>query len=147
MLLAAHAAMAFRPPAVAFYPRSTLQVRAKCRLLTSDEEDGERPSLKGSSTDPDVDDRTIGERLNALLDRSFFDPSVESKADPKLVSDYKSLFQADPEMASSLFVGLYFALLLFFAQQGIRVYKHCYFMPDKLCPWDVSPSIDELMNF
>ena len=110
--------------------------------LDSDDNE-ERRSSEPSSSAPD----TMADRLNALLDRSFFDPSQDSKSDPKLVSDFKSLFQSDPEMASIIFVGLYFALLLFFAQQGIRVYQHCYFMPDKLCPWDVSPSFDELLNF
>ena len=87
------------------------------------------------------------DRLNAMLDQSFFDPEQVTEDEPKLLTDYKSLFKENPELATSLYVGLVFALLLFFTQQGVRIYKHCYFMPDKLCPWDVSPSFDDLMNF
>lgn len=147
MLLAAQAAAAFCPhPNRPLHALPTVQIRRARDSLLLDEDDIDK-KLKSSERAPDADDRQIGERLNALLDRSFFDPEDSKEGDPKLVSDFKSLFQADPEMASSLFVGLYFALLLFFAQQGIRVYKHCYFMPDKLCPWDVTPSIDDLLNF
>jgi hypothetical protein len=49
--------------------------------------------------------------------------------------------------ATTLYIGFYFALLLAFAQQGVRIYKHCYFEPDKLCPWDVGPAVDQLLNF
>ena len=50
-------------------------------------------------------------------------------------------------MGETVFVGLYFALLLSFAQIGVRVYKHCYFMPDKECPFYSAPSVDEIFNF
>ena len=86
------------------------------------------------------------DRLNAMLDQSFFDPEQVTEDEPKLLTDYKRLFKENPELATSLYVGLVFALLLFFTQQGVRIYKHSYFMPDKLCPWDVSPSFADLMN-
>lgn len=106
--------------------------------------DEEQPARQQQQTD----ERDMGDKLNEMLDRPFFDPAkAGSKDEPGLLQDFRRQFDEDPEMASTLFVGLYFALLLVFAQQGVRIYKHCYFAPDKLCPWDVTPSFDALMNF
>ena len=90
--------------------------------------------------------RSVGERLNALLDAPIIDPGARDSADqPKLLRDFQQLITDDYPMAEALYAGSVFAVLLFFAQQGVRIYKHCYFMPDKLCPW--APSAEDLLNF
>lgn len=100
------------------------------------------------SAEPKNAPRDLGDRLDALLDRSFFDPTSEGRrGEPRFLIQFREMFAADPEFASTLYVGCYFALLLFFAQQGVRIFRHCYFMPDQLCPWDVGPSMDALLNF
>ena len=88
------------------------------------------------------------ERLETLLNTPFFDPQKSAQpGEPKLLRDFRDLLEREPQTAEALFVGLYFALLLFFAQEGVHIYKHCYFMPDKQCPWDVGPSFDSLLDF
>ena len=99
-------------------------------MQTTVNEEGEH-----STPPPEMGDN--GKRLDALLDKPFFDPSQDGQEnEPSILTDFRRKFDEDPEYASTLFVGFYFALLLFFAQQGVRIYKHCYFLPDNLCPWD-----------
>ena len=82
-------------------------------------------------------------RLNTFLDKPLIDPTRDGGSEePNLLRQFKELVNSDYELAQTLYVGLVFAVLLAFAQQGVRIYKHCYFMPDKLCPWDVSVPID-----
>ena len=102
------------------------------RLLADDDQDDrDKGSEKGGSQGD------IGDKLNEMLNKPFFDPEQQGREDdPSFLKGFRRKFDEDPEFASTLFVGFYFALLLFFAQQGVRIYKHCYFMPDKLCPWD-----------
>jgi len=111
---------------------------------TAEERPGDATTgaLSGESSEGD-----LGERLNALLDRSVFDPDSRGRDEPRLLAFFRAKFDEDPEFATTLFVGFYFAVLLCAAQQGVRIFKHCYFLPDKLCPWDVGPSVDELLNF
>ena len=40
--------------------------------------------------------------------------------------------------------GLVFAVLLFFSQKGVSLYKHCVFMPDNTCPWNAGSGVDPL---
>ena len=90
----------------------------------------------------------LNERFNALLDSPVFDPDDTGNAnEPEWLRNWRDLWQRDQQMAETLFVGFYFALLLFFAQQGVRIYKHCYFMPDNTCPWDVGPVGIDPLNF
>lgn len=53
-------------------------------------------------------------------------------------------------------LSLWRQVLLAFAQQGVRLWKHCYAMPDSLCPWDVglpggdaytAKAFSDLINF
>mmetsp|Transcript_36730 Transcript_36730/g.115528 ORF Transcript_36730/g.115528 Transcript_36730/m.115528 type:complete len:168 (-) Transcript_36730:230-733(-) len=118
--------------------------------------DGRRDGQRTSGNDPKTPVPGIGERLDELLDRPFFDPEERGEDEPGLLRRFRAAFDSDPESASTLFVGLYFAVLLAFAQQGVRLWKHCYAMPDSLCPWDVglpggdaytAKAFSDLMNF
>ena len=53
---------------------------------------------------------SIGERLDELLDRPFFDPEERGEDEPGLLRRFRAAFDSDPESASTLFVGLYFAV-------------------------------------
>ena len=114
----------------------------RCRLsCCTDGGDGDKPP------DKKPDERSLVDRINAMLDTPVFDADASDDADePKIFKDFKSLIQEDYQFAETLYVGGVFALLLFFAQQGVRIYKHCYFMPDRLCPWDVTPSLDAVWS-
>ena len=136
--------------------------RSRVRLTAPDSEDRssdegppsdekQSPGVSGPAGVPqpsDGSDESLEQRLNALLDRQVFDPDRQARTDePFFLGQFRQRFDADPEAATILYVGGYFALLLCFAQQGVRIYKHCYFTPDKMCPWEVLPSVDELLNF
>ena len=104
----------------------------------ADDEPGDkRPEDRGGG---------LADRLNALLDRSFFDPSAEGREGGDFLSGFRRLFNEDPGLGEAVYVGGVFALLLWFAQRGVSVYKHCYFSPDALCPWEVTPSLDSLLG-
>ena len=76
--------------------------------------------------------------MNAFLDSPIIDldPSKGRDRDDPMRA-FKDLFEADPEQATILYISGYFAGLLIVAQQGVRIYKHCFFSPDKMCPWEV----------
>ena len=90
----------------------------------------------------------MNDRLQDFLDTPLIDPARDGgKDEPQLLREFKALFNSDYQMAETIYAGLIFAVLLSFSQQAVRIYKHCYFMPDKTCPWDViSPSMD-VLNF
>ena len=87
------------------------------------------------------DEEDPGDRLQRLLDSPVIDPSKRDANEPQLLSSFKDLVENDYPLAEALFAGCYFAILLFFAQQGVRIYKHCIAMPDSLCPWDAGSSV------
>lgn len=99
------------------------------------------------SGDGDGSGSDLGSELNRLLDTPLLDPSQESDNEPRLLRDFKTLFNRDRELAEALYAGGVFAVLLFFSQQGVRVYKHCIFMPDDMCPWDAGGGVDPLGLF
>ena len=68
--------------------------------------DGRRDGQRTSGNDP----KSIGERLDELLDRPFFDPEERGEDEPGLLRRFRAAFDSDPESASTLFVGLYFAV-------------------------------------
>lgn len=74
--------------------------------------DGRRDGQRTSGNDPKgIGDRpSIGERLDELLDRPFFDPEERGEDEPGLLRRFRAAFDSDPESASTLFVGLYFAV-------------------------------------
>ena len=81
-----------------------------------------------------------------VLDTPLVDPDSEGRDnEPQLLRDFKSLVQTDYMMAEAIYAGGVFAILLWFSQQGVRVYKHCYFMPDSACPWQVEPSLADTL--
>ena len=92
------------------------------------------------------DERDLGDKLNELLDKPVFDLSTSDDNEPKLLRDFKELIENDYQFAEALYAGAYFSILIFFAQQGVRIYKNCYFMPDKMCPWEVAPLVDTLIG-
>ena len=93
-----------------------------------------------SRTQPPIMDADEGDdNLNQLLDRQVFDPLAEDSNDPGLLRSFKELVQTDYQLAETLWAGGVFAVLLLFSQQAVRVYKHCYFAPDQMCPWDTVP--------
>ena len=139
--------------AAAFSP--SVHLRHACRqraasILMSDEGSDEPPPppTMPSDDNPQSIGDQLNERFNALLDSPVFDPDDTGNAnEPEWLRNWRDLWQRDQQMAETLFVGFYFALLLFFAQQGVRIYKHCYFMPDNTCPWDVGPVGIDPLNF
>ena len=104
--------------------------------------------IRVSAEDEDNDDeepqRDLGDELNAFLSRPIIDPDRPGdENEPQMLRDFKRLATEDYQLAEALYAGLVFSILLWFAQQGVRVYKHCYFMPDSLCPFgDATPLLD-----
>ena len=86
---------------------------------------------------PDLDDR-----VQALLDRPIIDPTAAGENEPQLLRAFKQLVETDYPLAEALYAGSVLAVLLFFSQKGVSIYKHCYFMPDQQCPWAVTQEID-----
>lgn len=87
------------------------------------------------------------EQLNALLDTPVFDPKQQRPDEPRLVRAFRDLLEKDAEFATTLYIGLYFALLLCLSQQGVRIYRHCYFLRDKTCPWDaVGAGLESMLD-
>ena len=118
-----------------------------CCCSADGNEDGSEGTDGGGDAGSARDERSLGERLQALLDTPLFDPQkVGDREEPAFLRDFKSLVNEDYQMAETLYAGLYFALLLFFSQQGVRLYKHCYFAPDAQCPWEVTTSLDNLLD-
>ena len=72
--------------------------------------DGRRDGQRTSGNDPNTPRPSIGERLDELLDRPFFDPEERGEDEPGLLRRFRAAFDSDPESASTLFVGLYFAV-------------------------------------
>ena len=105
--------------------------------------------VKGGDGDDDGERRGIGERLGEQLDRAVFDPSADATSgEPGFLRNFRELFNEDQPMAEALYAGAVFAVLLCFAQQAVRLYKHCVFAPDRVCPWDTGgPSLDDVLNF
>ena len=81
--------------------------------------------------------------LSDLLDKPVIVPGLPPRADESaLMRKFKEMVENDYQMAEAIYAGGVFAVLIFFSQQAVRVYKHCYFLPDKQCPWDASSAID-----
>ena len=70
----------------------------------------------------------------------------ENLGEPQLLKDFKALVARDYVMAEAIYVSVVFAGLILFAQQAVRVYKHCIFSPDNVCPWRFMP-IEDPLNF
>ena len=86
------------------------------------------------------------EKLQKLLDTPLIDPTQDNADDPEFLRRFKQLVNDDYNFAEALYAGGVFAVLLFFSQQGVSVYKHCVAMPDAACPW-ASGSVDAFSNF
>ena len=86
------------------------------------------------------------EKLQKLLDTPLIDPTQDNADDPEFLRQFKQLVNDDYNFAEALYAGGVFAVLLFFSQQGVSVYKHCVAMPDAACPW-ASGSVDAFSNF
>ena len=98
----------------------------------------------GDGNDGNADQRSLSDRLQELLDSPVIDPMDNGPRDPKPLRAFKELLKTDYQMAEALYAGAYFAVLLAFSQQGVRMYKHCFFSPDSSCPWDV---VGDALNF
>ena len=94
------------------------------------------------------DDQQDGadEKLQKLLDTPLIDPTQDNANDPEFLRQFKQLVNDDYNFAEALYAGGVFAVLLFFSQQGVSVYKHCVAMPDAACPWASGP-VDAFSNF
>ena len=76
-----------------------------------------------------------------MLDRPLIDFSATpEEEDNPLLKAFKELVANDYPMAEALYAGGVFAVLLFFSQRGVSLYKHCYFQPDSMCPWGDFPA-------
>ena len=88
------------------------------------------------------------ERFSRLLDTQLIDPDDMRAGEPQLLSDFKSLVKSDYGLAEALYAGVVFSMLIFLSQRGVSLYRHCYFAPDRFCPWDaVGPVADKLLDF
>jgi hypothetical protein len=85
-------------------------------------------------------------KLQKLLDTPLIDPTQDNADDPEFLRRFKQLVNDDYNFAEALYAGGVFAVLLFFSQQGVSVYKHCVAMPDAACPWASGP-VDAFSNF
>ena len=85
-------------------------------------------------------------KLQKLLDTPLIDPTQDNADDPEFLRQFKQLVNDDYNFAEALYAGGVFAVLLFFSQQGVSLYKHCVAMPDAACPW-ASGSVDAFSNF
>ena len=94
----------------------------------------------------DGDEDGADEKLQKLLDTPLIDPTQDNADDPEFLRRFKQLVNDDYNFAEALYAGGVFAVLLFFSQQGVSVYKHCVAMPDAACPW-ASGSVDAFSNF
>jgi len=99
----------------------------------NDDEGGRGRSQGGRD---EQDERSIVERWNSFLDTPFLDPTVDNKNETKLLSAFKQLVREDYNTAETLYSGGILWLLILISQQAVSIYKHCYFMPDNMCPWD-----------
>jgi hypothetical protein len=91
---------------------------------------------KPDSSNDEEDEKTQGldAQIQSFLDQPWLDPNSEVNSDPEILKKFKKLVVSDYPMAEALYVGTVFAGLLFISQQGVRIWKHCYFLPDGLCP-------------
>ena len=87
----------------------------------------------------------MGDQIQKMLNTQFFDPTQEKSSDPGLLRDFKALVQSDYEKAELIYASVIIAGMLIFAQQGVRIYKHCVFMPDNLCP--LNSAVDPFSSF
>lgn len=110
----------------------------RCRVGT------QRCGVRCCTDDDKQPESETGTSFSELLDRAVIDPERPSSEDePALLTAFKKLVDEDYQMAEALYAGGVFAILIFFSQQAVRVYKHCYFQPDKLCPWDPMTGVDQ----
>merc|ERR1712023_351119 len=88
---------------------TSLQNRGRRRSWTSrscllhmrqDGEEEEREDLKMSKSNGNTN---IVNRLNAILDRPFFDPDEQASDEPKLLSIFRDEFEKDPVHTTTLF--------------------------------------------
>jgi hypothetical protein len=95
---------------------------------------------KPDSSNDEEDEKTQGldAQIQSFLDQPWLDPNSEVNSDPEILKKFKKLVVSDYPMAEALYVGTVFAGLLFISQQGVRIWKHCYFLPDGLCPWEAT---------
>ena len=148
MLLAAVSTAAFAPLA----PIPGTHTPARIPLATASTEAGAVPVRRASARRSLhalrlCDDQEDGadEKLQKLLDTPLIDMQ-DNADDPEFLRQFKQLVNDDYNFAEALYAGGVFAVLLFFSQQGVSVYKHCVAMPDAACPWASGPA-DAFSNF
>lgn len=112
------------------------------RLATQSHGRARRCRLSADDDEPS----SLVRRLNEMLDRPVIDPSRDRGLDePVFLRRFKDLVQTDYGAAEAIYAGGVFAALLVFAQQLVKLYKNCYFIPDTTCPF--APSAEDLLNF
>jgi hypothetical protein len=112
------------------------------RLATQSHGRARRCRLSAEDDEPS----SLGRRLNEMLDRPVIDPSRDRGLDePEFLRRFKDLVQTDYGAAEAIYAGGVLAALLVFAQQLVKLYKNCYFIPDTTCPF--APSAEDLLNF
>ena len=149
MLLAAVSTAAFTPLA----PIPGTHTPARIPLATASTEAG-AILVRGASARRslhalrlcDGEEDGADAKLQKLLDTPLIDPTQDNADDPEFLRSFKQLVNDDYNFAEALYAGGVFAVLLFFSQQGVSVYKHCVAMPDAACPW-ASGSVDAFSNF
>ena len=148
MLLAAVSAAAFTPLAPipgthtpARIPLATASTAAGAILVRGASARRSLRALRLCENEDGAD-----EKLQKLLDTPLIDPTQDNADDPEFLRQFKQLVNDDYNFAEALYAGGVFAVLLFFSQQGVSVYKHCVAMPDAACPW-ASGSVDAFSNF
>lgn len=117
------------------------------QLIPSRREAATAITCRESNRDSDDDKRRTDDWVQTFLDTPLIRPTEIDENESTFMRQFKSLLRSDYEMAEALYAGAVMALLLLFAQQAVRIYKHCYVLPDNACPWDVATGLDHLSTF
>ena len=88
---------------------------------TPREDDVSPQQQEESSTTTDDDTMTPLERVDAFLDKPFFDPDDFDENDTSLLGKFANLVKADYELAETLYVGLIFVVLIIVTQEILRM--------------------------
>jgi len=106
-------------------------------LNDGSDDEGKKQNAKRKAQEEELDP---WDKFQSLLDTPFFDPEEDGGPnEPQFMREFKEMIKTDYYRAENLFGFGFLAIMVILSQQGVSVYKHCYFSPDSLCPWDVRP--------
>merc|ERR1712238_577089 len=83
--------------------------------------------FQGRSRSKKIDDvatdksTLISDRINTLLNKPFFDPNNYDDDDDTVVGKLATFVKANPEVFKTIFIGVYFNILVMIAQDLLRI--------------------------